>query len=87
MFEKKTSYFIQIENDKKTSIRLSKVVADALQSEVQDVHLWLQLQYKRVAQISPMYSRRRKGDMVRLMAQELVQNSACFEASIRKYLG
>jgi hypothetical protein len=52
------------ERGDKTTITLSKWVADVPQIVLPDVHAWVQDTYDRVAEQRPLLTRRAKGDLV-----------------------
>lgn len=63
-----TNYEIRDEHSNKTTITLRKWDADVLQSALPNVHAWVQQAYDRVINKYPHLTRRKKGDLVRLLA-------------------
>jgi len=64
----KTNYEIRDEHGDKTTVTLAKWDADVLQIVLPDVHAFVQQSYDRVVAKCPCLGRRKKGDLVRLLA-------------------
>ena len=86
MFNKKTIYSIRNESGQKSSITLPKIVADTLQKEISDVHLWIQKLYMQVVQERPYLSRRKKGNYVRLLSEKKAFSSEFYQEMMSIYL-
>ncbi len=68
ILEQKTIYTINDEYGKKTTLTITKATADTLQSEMPNVHSYIQETYNKVAKKFPHLSRREKGNYVRDIA-------------------
>jgi hypothetical protein len=69
MFEEgKTAYSLIDEHGDKSTITVEKWAADLLQEMLPDVHKWVQEKYSLICEKKPHLSRRKKGDVVRMLA-------------------
>lgn len=69
MFEEgKTAYSLIDEHGEKSTITVEKWMADLLQEMLPDVHKWVQEKYDSICEKKPHLSRRKKGDVVRMLA-------------------
>ena len=73
MIESRTIYSIKDEVGERTTITLDKLIADVLQASLSDVHSWIQRTYASVAKSYPEISRRKKGDIVRVLSVKEAQ--------------
>ena len=80
--EERTIYTIDNENGQQTTITLNKLTADVLQKILPDVHAWVQDTYNKVASRKPELSRREKGDLVRVLANNEAQKSPEYKEMI-----
>lgn len=64
----RTLYTIDDELGERTTITLDKYVADILQENLADVHVWVQSTYNTVVERKPHLGRRQKGDLVRALS-------------------
>lgn len=64
----RTTHSLTDEHGEWTTITLSKWIADLLQTNLLNVHEWLQAVYNKVAEQQPWLTRREKGDKVRMIA-------------------
>jgi len=87
MFDERTLYSIIDENGDKSTITIDKLIADALQESLPDVHGWVQAQYNRVAEKKPELGRIKKGDLVRLLAQREAEKHPALHRMIEELLG
>lgn len=87
MLDKRTTYSIQDEQGKKTTITLEKLVADVLQESLPNVHVWIQSTYYKVVEKKPEFSRRKKGDIVRLLSMGEAKKSPRYKELIDDLLG
>ncbi|MBI5912102.1 MAG: hypothetical protein HY848_19405 [Betaproteobacteria bacterium] len=87
MLDEHTLYSIIDEHGDKSTITLDKMIADALQESLPDVHVWIQAQYNRVAARKPELGRIQKGDLVRLLAQREAEKHPAFHRMIEELLG
>lgn len=78
MFEEgKTAYSLFDEHgDKSTITVIKKRAADLLQEMLPDVHEWVQEKYNLVCEKKPHLSRRKKGDVVRMLAYREAERSS-----------
>ena len=81
-----TYYEIRNERGDKTTITLSKWMADVLQIVLPDVHGWVQNTYDRVAEKRPQLTRRAKGDLVRLLASREAEKYPKHQKNMLKFL-
>lgn len=81
-FEERTIYTIDNENGQQTTITLNKLTADVLQKILPDVHAWVQNTYNKVTSKKPELSRREKGDLVRVLANNEAQKSPEYKEMI-----
>ena len=76
MFEEgKTAYSLFDEHGDKSTITVEKWAADLLQEMLPDVHEWVQEKYNLVCEKKPHLSRRKKGDVVRMLAYRKAEKS------------
>ena len=87
MFENRTIYTIKDELGEKTTITISKLVADVLQELLSDVHGWIQNTYDRVARKKPKLGRRQKGNIVRLLSIKEAEKSPQYKKLLEEHLG
>ncbi|MFL9998906.1 hypothetical protein PQR34_46765 [Paraburkholderia sediminicola] len=83
----RTLYTVINENGERTTITLEKLVADALQASISDVHEWVQRAFDRVTEKKPELSRRERGDLVRLLAQKEAEKHPAYRRMIEDLLG
>jgi hypothetical protein len=87
MLDDKTIYTIEDENREKSSITLEKLVADALQESLPDVHAWVQNTYDHVTKKRPSLGRRQKGDLVRLLSIREAEKAPRYKQMLDELLG
>lgn len=73
--DEKTIYTITDEEGERSTITVEKWVGDLLQTDLPDVHAWIQATYDRVSVKLPHLSRRQKGDAVRQVARKEAEKS------------
>lgn len=84
--DKKTLYSVVNEDGEKTTITLEKFTADILQAHLPNVHAWVQQTYDRVVVKKPDLSRRRQGDLVRILAAREAATTEMYKAFMRDLL-
>ena len=84
--DKKTLYSVVNEDGEKTTITLDKFTADILQAHLPNVHAWVQQTYDRVAVKKPELSRRRQGDLVRILAAREAATTETYKTFMRDLL-
>lgn len=76
MFEdEKTDYSIVDEEGEDSTLTLDKWAADILQAELPDVHAWLQQKFDLVTARFSNETRRKRGNLVRLLAYREAEKS------------
>jgi len=80
--EGKTTYSFIDENGEKITITIEKWAADLLQERLADVHKWIQDTYNRVCEKRSHLSRRKKGDVVRMLAFREAEKNPKFQELI-----
>ncbi len=80
--EGKTIYSFVDENGEKSTITIEKWAADLLQESMPDVHKWVQDTYNRVCEKRSHLSRRKKGDVVRMLAFREAEKNPKFKELI-----
>lgn len=86
MLDETTDYSINSESNEKSTIRLLKLTADVLQKHLPDVHGWIQCVYDSVLEEMPHKSRRRRGNIVRFLADREAQKYPLYYELIDEYL-
>lgn len=87
MLDDRTIYTINDEDGKDTTITLDKMVADALQELLPDVHAWVQKTYDLVAERKPDLGRRQKGDLVRSLSVREAEKSPRYKEMMDEIFG
>lgn len=80
--EGKTTYSFIDEHGEKSTITIEKWAADFLQESLPDVHKWVQETYTRVCEKRSHLSRRKKGDIVRMLAFREAEKNPKFKELI-----
>ena len=78
----KTTYSFVDEDGVKSTITIEKWAADLLQESLPDVHKWVQDTYNRVCEKRSHLSRRKKGDVVRMLAFREAEKNPKFKELI-----
>ena len=78
----KTTYSFVDEDGVKSTITNEKWAADLLQESLPDVHKWVQDTYNRVCEKRSHLSRRKKGDVVRMLAFREAEKNPKFKELI-----
>ena len=78
----KTTYSFVDEDGVKSTITIEKWAADLLQESLPDVHKWVQDTYNRVCEKRAHLSRRKKGDVVRMLAFREAEKNPKFKELI-----
>lgn len=78
-YNRKTTYSIRDVSGIQSTITIDKLDADVLQQVLTNVHDWIQTAYYRVSEKKPELSRRKKGDLVRLLAKREAEKSPLYK--------
>lgn len=81
-----TNYSITDENNNRSTITVSKLTADVLQTHLPDVHNWIQRIYDSVLEKMPYKTRRNRGKIVRFLSDQEAQKHPMYYELIDKYL-
>ena len=86
MFNERTIYSAMEKDNTRTSITTNKFDADILQVTLENVHAFVQTTYDMVTDTYPQLSRRKRGDLVRILMSREAEKKPIYYIKLNQLL-